>query len=54
MNNIISGIGVYLLGVPTGLATGVLTPLAATNAALALARFLHQMVVCAEAGHVRG
>jgi hypothetical protein len=36
MNNVISGIGVYLLGVATGLATGVLTPLAATNAALAL------------------
>jgi hypothetical protein len=36
MNNVISGIGVYLLGVATGLATGVLTPLAATNAAFAL------------------
>ena len=36
MNNVISGIGVYLLGVATGLAIGVLTPLAATNAALAL------------------
>jgi len=36
VNNIISGIGVYLLGVVTGLMGGVLTPLAATNASLAL------------------
>src|SRR5260221_14768363 len=36
MNNVVLGCGVYLLGVATGLATGVLPRLAASNAALAL------------------
>jgi hypothetical protein len=36
VNSIISGIGLYLLGVVTGLMSGVLTPLAAMNASLAL------------------
>jgi hypothetical protein len=36
VDNIISGIGVYLPGFVTGLMSGVLTPLAASNASLAL------------------